>query len=182
MSGTSTEPPAWVAATDEELLNGDVLIGGVIPPGATYGNVNTLARTATASQLAALFSKGLIYGEQTTQNAVPISIPDMPTLPMAGGVITMQGQITAYDTSTGDTAVWNIAFVVSRVPNATLCQTQGDVTPGPFESTGTMATLASTSPPQLSANSAGPIILLTGITANPVLFGYLLTYSETSIS
>jgi hypothetical protein len=179
MSGSQTysEMINQPAASDAEVAAGTYPL---LVPGA--GSAPATTKLATAAQIAALFSKGLIYGVQTTQNAVPISIPDMPTLPMAGGVITMQGQLTAYDTVTGDTAVWNVAFVVSRVPNATLCQTQGDVTPGPFESTGTMATLASTSPPQLSANSAGSIILLTGIADNPVLFGYLLTYSETSIS
>jgi len=57
---------------------------------------------------------GTIFGDFTTVNASPVTIPNLPTIPLAGGKVSLQGQIGAYDVSTGDTATWHPAVCRHR--------------------------------------------------------------------
>lgn len=125
---------------------------------------------------------GTIFGDFTTTSASPITIPNLPTIPLAGGKISLQGQIGAYDVSTGDTATWNIALVVKRVPNSTSCVTAGDTTPSLFDAEGTLQAVATNTPPILAASTQGPIITVAGLSVDHVIYDYNFSFTETSIS
>jgi hypothetical protein len=125
---------------------------------------------------------GTIFGDFTTVNASPVTIPNLPTIPLAGGKVSLQGQIGAYDVSTGDTATWNIALVVKRVPESTNCATVGDTTPSLFAAEGTLQSVAADTPPTLAASTQGPIITVAGLSVDHVIYDYNFSFTETSIS
>lgn len=182
-SGTVTEPSSWTPATDEELASGAVLFAGVIPPGTTYGNIKSLARTATANQLAAFIQTGTILGEESTYGAVSTTFPGLPSIPSAGGNVTVQGFITAQDKAGGGFAKWTISFPAVRDPNATTCfvppTLSGDAPVcGPEFAYGTLSNLGA---PALGANSAGPIISPTGVAGLSIVWGLNVTFTEVNL-
>ncbi len=179
MSGAQTysEMINQPAATDAEVQTASY---PVLIPGNSGGAATT--KLATLAQLTAAITTGVMEGEETTYNATPIAIPNMPAIPSAGGKVSLQGQIGAYDTVTGDTATWNVALVVKRVPNGTVCVTVGDTMPSLFDAEGTLEAVAENTPPTLGANSAGPVITLTSLGGDPVIFDYNFFYRLTALS
>lgn len=180
-NGTGTEPPSWTAATDEQVSSDQVLLMGVQPPG-TGGNQGqtSLAFTFTPKQVANLVKTGVIPpGSEVTAGAVATTIPGLPSIAAAGGTCVLRGFIAAQDQVTGDTALWTIALLVKRVPNGATCLAVGDTSPSPFATEGTLANLAA---PSLGANSAGPVISMTGLAGITINWDYNLNYTVSSIS
>lgn len=164
MSGSSTEAANFTPATMDQLTSGAALLLAVQP---AAGETPSLGMTATAAQLAALIVTGTIVEDEVTFNATPISVPNLPTIPLAGGYCFVQGTIVAQDQTTRDMAVWNIALAVSRVNNGTVCTAIGDTTPSNFVQSGTTVNCNVA----LGANSNGPSIILIGLSAENVSWG-----------
>jgi hypothetical protein len=164
MSGTQTyaEMINQPLASDAEVQSASY---PVLIPGVSGGAATT--KLATIAQLTSAITTGVIVEEEFTYNAVPLSVPNLPSIPSTGGYCFLQGTIIAQNQQTRVISVWNIALAVYRTANATSCLTQGDTTPSIFTQDSSLAGCVVS----LGAGSAGPSIVLTGLAATDISWG-----------
>jgi hypothetical protein len=111
---------------------------------------------------------GTLVQTVVTTSLTASAVSGLPVIPAGGGYCWLQGTLVAQDQVTRDIAVWNVALVVIRAPEATYCSVIGDATPSLFTATGTLEALAA---PALSASTTGPTIFLPGLLSDHVTWG-----------
>jgi hypothetical protein len=119
------------------------------------------------TQIAAAISAGTVVLTTTTPDATPVLVPGLPAVDLGGGYCLITGTVIAQVKSTRAVTVWNIALVVTRALNATMCEPQGDTTPSIFTQDASMTGCDVT----LGSSPAGPSIVLTGVSGLDISWG-----------
>jgi hypothetical protein len=165
-------PTISALPTGTQANNTDVV---AVDQTASNGSVTTTK--LTWAQVGALIGGGsgtstlIIEGSVTTTDATPTLLPGLPALPNQRSLSRLTGQVTAQNTSSGDSSFLDVAVAVKCTGAGVAPALVGSASASVFAQDSSLA--ATTVVP--SAGSAGPAITVTGIAGTSIKWAYTLT-------
>jgi len=169
----ATPLPNAASATVTDLQSGDVGILGWKPvgpnnvPQAVQFTVETLAQAIPA------IYDVLVQGSITTLDATPTLLSGLPVMANQRCINILTGQVTAQNTATGDSSVWDVVVNLKRTAaNTSPAFIGGSSLPVTIRcQDSNMATCSLA----ITLSSTGPAITATGIVATSIEWAYTFT-------